>query len=189
MHVQLYSKVDSSSEAYGGGGEGLDITYYRMAPSLFCSPKEHMQCLPCPKDGRYISWSFTQTGFGSSLFLPWLLSSNVLRRQSLAIYPASVISILKYKQEAPCKCLTWNPSISCLSSIFEASNPLSSLASLVIPPSLTESSFLSLERPLGSHWVLLNKPGRSLHLGIFNLITSASSLWATWGNIYAGSED
>ena len=129
MHVQLFSKVDSSPEACGGRGAGGGLA-----------------------------------------------SSNVLRRQSLAIYPVSVISLWKCKQEASCKCLTWNPSISCFILIFEASNPLSSLASLVMSPSLTDSSLLCLERPLGPHWVLLNKPGRSLHLGIFNLITSASSL-------------
>ena len=35
----------------------------------------HVWSLPCSKDGKcMISWSFTQTGFSPSLFLPWLLS-------------------------------------------------------------------------------------------------------------------
>ena len=57
------------------------------------------------------SWSFTQTRFSLSLLLPWLLSW-VHRRQSLAIYPVSVVnSISESKQEAGCKYLTWNPPI------------------------------------------------------------------------------
>ena len=186
MRVPLFSKVDSSPEAYGRGSGGLASPIIGWHPLLF-APQRAYAMSPLPQ-----GWEIYVLIFYSNrvwlLSVPALTSWNVLRRQSLAIYPVSVISIRKCKQEAPCKCLTWNPSISCLTSIFEASNPLSSLASLVIPPSLIDSSFLSLERPLGSHRILLNK-GRSLHLGIFYLITSASSRWATWGNIYAGSED
>lgn len=61
------------------------------------------------------SGSFTQTEFSPSLFLPSLLPLSVLRGQSLAIYPVSVvIPISKYKQEARCKYLTWSPPVSYL---------------------------------------------------------------------------
>ena len=58
------------------------------------------------------SWSFTQTRFRPSVFPPWLLSYVIHRRQSLAIYPVSIVnSVSESKQEAGCKFLTWNPAI------------------------------------------------------------------------------
>lgn len=70
MHVQLYSKVDSSSEAYGGGGEGLDITYYRMAPSLLL-PQGAYAMSPLPQ-----GWEIYLLIFYSNRV--WLLSVPAL---------------------------------------------------------------------------------------------------------------
>ena len=54
-------------------------------------------------------------GFCPSLFLPWLLSKGVYKRQGLALYPVSVVlPFLEDKQEADCKSLPWSPPISCL---------------------------------------------------------------------------
>ena len=64
---KFFSKMDSNSEAYGRPwhhwfkGDGPSILTPR-------SLSAYIQCLPCPKDGKYVtSWSFTQTGFSPSL--------------------------------------------------------------------------------------------------------------------------
>ena len=63
----------------------------------------NVKCLPCPKERKYmISWSFSQTGLTPSLFLPWLLSSGVHRRQSLAVYPVSVVYFHFREQTGGC---------------------------------------------------------------------------------------
>ena len=45
--------------------DGLSITYCGVVPPPFWPPMSHsahVQCLPCPKDGKYVtSWSFTQS--------------------------------------------------------------------------------------------------------------------------------
>ena len=61
--------------SYGGA---LAITCSWVSSPPFWPPGRfsvHVWSLPCSKDGKcMISWSFTQTGFSPSLFLPWLLS-------------------------------------------------------------------------------------------------------------------
>ena len=73
------------------------------------------------KDQKYVnSWSFIQARLNTSLPLPLLLSYNVHRRQSLAVYLVPIIiPVSKYKQEVGWKCLIWSPSISYLTRMSE----------------------------------------------------------------------
>ena len=67
----------------------------------------HMQWLPCLIEQEHVIIYSNKLvwGFSPSLLLPWLLTSDVLRRQSLTLYSVSVIFILESEQEADCKCL------------------------------------------------------------------------------------
>ena len=68
MRVQLFPKMDSSPKASGGR---LSITYNGMVPPSFDPPGSLLvpvQCLPCPKEGKYVnSSSFTQMEFSPSV--------------------------------------------------------------------------------------------------------------------------
>ena len=136
MRAQLFPRWIPAQRPMGSH---ISIIYYRVVSPLFWPQRSlsaHVKRLPCPKDGKCMtSWSFAQTRFSLSLFLPWLSPCGVHERQIPAISPVSVVpSILESKQkeagykhltwnppspgvrkckQASCKCLTWSPSFSC----------------------------------------------------------------------------
>ena len=68
LGVQIFSKMDSNSEAYG---KPWHHWFWGLCPLHFGPPRTlsaYVQCLPCTKDGKYVtSWYFSQTGFSPSL--------------------------------------------------------------------------------------------------------------------------
>ena len=70
LNVQIFSKMDSNSESYG---KPWHHWFWGWCPFQFGLPRSHsayVHCLPCTKDGKYVtSWYFTQTGF--TPLLPW----------------------------------------------------------------------------------------------------------------------